>query len=141
MLALSAAEATFLEAHRVARLATADARGRPHVIPICFAYDGHAVYSALDLKPKRAPVRSLRRVRNVRENPRVALVVDDYSDNWTALAYLMIEGSARLLEPGPEQREALRLLLARYEQYRAMNLSAAPVLAIEPERAVFWRAG
>ena len=82
----------FLEAHRVGHLSTAGADGVPHVIPVCYAADAEAVYFVADEKPKRRPARELRRLRNLRENPRAALVVDDYDDDWTRLAYVLVRG-------------------------------------------------
>ena len=76
----------------VGRLATADAQGRPHVIPICFALDGQSIYSVLDAKPKRGSLTGLRRVRNILANPHVSLVVDHYDSDWTQLWYILISG-------------------------------------------------
>ena len=86
----------FLEAHRVGHLATAGADGAPHVIPVCYALDDEAVYFVADEKPKRRPARELLRLRNLRANPRAALVVDDYDEDWTRLAYVLVRG--RLLD-------------------------------------------
>ena len=88
----------FVESHRVARLATVDAHVAPHVIPICYAFDGHNIYSALDMKSKRVEGMNLKRVRNIASNPHVAFIVDDYSEDWTHLAYVLIQGIAELLE-------------------------------------------
>ena len=115
-----AAEALVREA-RVARLATVDARGRPHIVPICFVYDGACVYSALDTKPKRVPVERLLRVRNILVNPHVQLLVDRYDEDWARLAYVQLRGVASILEPGPEHAEALRLL----RQVHPVRLDAA----------------
>src|SRR5215469_8376288 len=86
----------YLEAHRVGHLATVDAANHPSVVPLCFATDGVAIYSALDDKPKRVPPEELRRVRDIRVQPEVALVVDDYSEEWAHLAYLLIRGPAEI---------------------------------------------
>src|SRR5438105_6652410 len=104
----------FLVRHRVARLATVDARGKPHVVPICFAVDGNRLYSSLDEKPKSVPPAALRRVRNLLARPDVTIVVDDYSEDWRRLAFLMIRGLASLLFPGNlEHAAAVRLLRER----------------------------
>ncbi|HYV56581.1 MAG TPA: TIGR03668 family PPOX class F420-dependent oxidoreductase [Candidatus Nitrosopolaris sp.] len=133
----------FLEAHRVGHLATAGADGAPHVIPVCYAVDARAIYFVADEKPKRRPARALRRLENLRENPRAALVVDDYDDDWTRLAYLLVRGpTAFVHEPGAHAA-ALRLLRVRYPQYNAMALDDPerhPVVRIEPARVVLWRA-
>jgi PPOX class probable F420-dependent enzyme len=126
---------------RVGRLATADAAGRPLVVPVCYAYDGTAVYSAIDAKPKRLSDRRLRRVRNIEANPQVSLVVDDYDEDWRRLRYVIVEGRARVLALGADPfAAAVRLLVAKYPQYRAMELErvAATVIAITPDRLLHW---
>ena len=122
----------------VGHLATADAAGRPHVIPFCFACDGERIYSVLDAKPKRGSVRGLRRVRNILENPSVSVVIDHYESDWSNLWYLLVPGRAELLEPGAEQADAIALLRAKYPQYREMDLDDSPVIKITPERATGW---
>jgi PPOX class probable F420-dependent enzyme len=124
---------------RVARLATADREGLPLVVPVCFVVHDERIYSAVDLKPKRT--RELRRVRNVRENPKVSLVIDEYDEDWTKLRWVMIEGTARVVD-GAERERALGSLVAKYRQYVAMDLAntAGDVLAIDPARVVAWRA-
>ncbi|CAA9469563.1 MAG: Coenzyme F420-0:L-glutamate ligase @ F420-1:L-glutamate ligase / Nitroreductase family protein Rcas_3978 [uncultured Rubrobacteraceae bacterium] len=136
---LSAEETAFLTRQRVARLATADADGAPHAIPVCFAYDGRTLYVALDEKPKDVPVTRLKRVRNILENPRVALVTDRYAEDWSILAYVMVRGRAALIEPGTgEHAAAVRLLRGKYHQYEAMRIQDNPVISIRPERAASW---
>jgi PPOX class probable F420-dependent enzyme len=132
----------YLEAHRVGHLATVDAAGHPSVVPLCYATDGAAIYSALDDKPKRVPPEELRRVRNIRAHPEVALVVDDYSEEWAHLSYLLIRGPAEVLAPGGEEHaRAVALLRARYPQYWQMPIQERPILRIQPLRAHLWRAG
>ena len=129
----------FLDGQRVGRLATADAAGQPHVIPVCYACDDAAVYIALDAKPKRVAPQHLKRVRNIRENPQVALVVDRYSDDWSVLAYVLIRGMARLLPPEDTvHQHAVTLLRQRYAQYQAMPLHEQPVIVIAPQSVVAW---
>ena len=122
----------------VGHLATADANGRPHVIPFCFVCDGGVIYSVLDAKPKSADLKSLRRVRNILANPRVSVVIDHYESDWSRLWYLLVQGSAELLEPCPEQAAAISLLRDKYHQYRQMDLKDSPVIKITPERATGW---
>ena len=121
-------------AARVARLATADAAGRPHLVPIAFVVDGDHVYSTVDAKPKRTT--SLRRLANVRENPAVAMLVDHYDDaDWTALWWVRADGRGRVLDPDEEEaRHAVELLAQRYPQQRATGA----VLAIDIERWSGW---
>lgn len=120
---------------RVARLATAGADGRPHLVPVCFAVEGDTVYSAVDdVKPK-ATIR-LRRLANVAENPSVSLLVDHYSDDWSALWWVRADGRARVLEAAPD---AVALLAARYSQYRDAP-PGGPVLAVDVERWSGWSA-
>jgi PPOX class probable F420-dependent enzyme len=127
-------------AARVARLATADAAGRPHLVPVVFAVQGDVVYSVVDAKPKRTT--ALRRLRNVAENPSVALLVDHYDDaDWGALWWVRADGVARVLgaEAGAGRAEASRavdLLRARYPQQRAVGA----VLAVDVERWSGWSA-
>ena len=122
----------------VGRLATADAQGRPHVIPICFALDGQLIYSVLDAKPKRGSLTGLRRVRNILANPHVSLVVDHYDSDWTRLWYILISGTAQLIYEGAEQERAVEILREKYPQYRAMELEGNPVIKITPERVTGW---
>jgi PPOX class probable F420-dependent enzyme len=133
--------AGFIAGARVGRLATADADGQPTVVPICYAFDGRALYSAVDAKPKQAPPEGLKRIRNLRENPRVSVVIDEYDEDWTRLRYVIAEGTAALLTGGEEFGRAVDLLRAKYPQYRAMGLDRAGgwVIAIAPARFLSWR--
>ena len=127
-------------AARVARLATADAEGRPHLVPMVFVLAGETIYSAVDAKPKRTD--RLRRLANAAVNPRVALLADHYDDaDWTALWWVRADGVARVL--APEDEEAVRAvdrLVARYAQYREAR-PHGPVLAVDVERWSGWSAG
>ena len=139
--ALGADEAAFLVRQRVARLATADASGEPYAVPVCFAYAPGSVYIALDEKPKDVPPERLKRVRNILENPKVALIADRYAEDWSLLGFVMVRGAAELLEPGePEQAAAVRLLRGKYQQYESMRIEENPVIAIRPERTASWGA-
>ena len=132
-------ERAFLEGRRVAHLATADAAGAPHVVPVCFALAGDSVYIAIDRKPKSG--RRLKRLRNIAGNPQVVLTADRYDDeDWSRLRWVMLRGRAALLESGAEHDGAQRLLRARYRQYRAMDLAPLPVIAIRIERVTSWSA-
>ena len=134
-------QSAFLLRRRVARLATADATGRPHAVPVCFACTPASIYIALDEKPKRVSASGLKRVKNILENPDVALIADRYTEDWDLLAFVMVRGRAELLEPGAEEHAAaVRLLRGKYHQYEAMALEENPVIAIRPERAASWGA-
>lgn len=121
-------------AARVVRLATADAGGRPHLVPMVFAMSGDEVFSAVDAKPKRTT--SLKRLANVRANPHVALLADRYDDDWSELWWARADGRARVLD---HDERALALLAERYEQYRE-SPPAGPILAVTVERWSGWRA-
>ena len=118
---------------RVARLATVDPHGRPHVVPICFAIDGNRLYTAVDQKPKRT--RRLQRLRNIEANPRVEVLIDHYDEDWTRLWWVRLRGAARIVE----DRRALDLLAAKYRQY-GERPPAGPVIAVEIEERHEWTA-
>lgn len=132
----------FLTYSRIGRLATADAEGAPHNVPLCFWFDGLRFYFAIDEKPKRARARALRRMRNIAANPRVALLIDHYEEHWSNLAYVLVHGRASAVEDPEEYLLALRSLRDKYPQYRTMALSIErnPVVRIEPERVHVWGA-
>jgi PPOX class probable F420-dependent enzyme len=122
-------------AARVARLATASADGRPHLVPIVFAMQGNRVYSAVDAKPKRT--RNLRRLTNVAENPAVSLLVDEYSEDWDALWWVRGDGRGRVLAADdPEAVDAVALLAGRYPQQHG----AGVVLAVDVDHWTGWAA-
>ena len=135
---LAERERAFLLGRRVARLASADARGEPHVVPVCFAVAGQTVYITVDEKPKHKPGRSLKRIRNLAENPAVALVADHYEEDWRRLGWVMLRGRAEILNDGEEHDRAQALLRVRYPQYREMSLAALPVIAIRVGRVASW---
>jgi PPOX class probable F420-dependent enzyme len=123
---------------RVAHLATADKHAQPHVIPICFVFDGKQFFSPIDEKPKRVAPNQLKRVRNVRANPRVSLVIDRYDEDWRKLAYVLIIGKAKVIFRGEKHRTAVRLLRGKYRQYRAMAIEGRPIIVITPKRVTGW---
>jgi PPOX class probable F420-dependent enzyme len=131
-------ERDFLLAQRVGHLATADARGNPHVVPVCFAIGNDTLYVTIDEKPKRASTRPLKRLRNLMENPSAAFVVDRYDEDWTRLGWVMLRGPTDILSDGPEHDRAQALLRERYPQYRAMQLKELPVIALRIERVTSW---
>ena len=128
----------FIRSARIAHLATADAGGQPHVIPVCFVFDGRNFYSPIDEKPKRAAPTKLRRVRNIEVNPRVAIIIDHYEEDWKKLGYVLVFGTARILLGGKGHRDAVRLLRRRYSQYRSMAIESRPMIVIAPKSTVVW---
>jgi PPOX class probable F420-dependent enzyme len=112
----------------VARLATTDPDGRPHLVPIVFALEGDTLYSAVDRKPKRSS--KLRRIENARSRPDVTILVDHYEDDWTRLWWLRLRGHARVLDAGEERDHALALLKEKYPQYHT-EPPDGPVLAVD----------
>ena len=132
-----------LHTHRIGHLATADREAMPHVIPVCFAYDGPAIYSALDHKPKRQTGYRMKRIRNIVDNPRVAFLVHHYEEDWQRLYYVLIRGPARLLERGDEHQHALTLLEQKYRQYQERQLARSDglVIKIVPETITRWGGG
>jgi PPOX class probable F420-dependent enzyme len=117
-----------LTAARVARLATTDPDGRPHLVPIVFVVDGETLYSAVDHKPKRS--RTLRRIENARARPDVTVLVDHYEDDWRRLWWVRLRGRARVLDDGEERERALELLAEKYAPYQAQRPDG-PVLAVD----------
>lgn len=134
---VSEAEARFLESGRVAHLATADRAGMPHVVPVCYAVEGGRLYITIDEKPKRRP-QSLKRLANILENPKAAIVVDRWDEDWARLGWVMLRGAAEILREGPEHARAQALLKSRYPQLLPMALEGLPVIALRVERVASW---
>jgi PPOX class probable F420-dependent enzyme len=127
-----------LETARVARLATVDAQGRPHLVPVCFVLEGDVVYSAVDEKPKGS--RALKRLENIRAHPGVTMLVDHYEEDWSRLWWVRLDGTAHIVDSGPEHDRALGLLLEKYDQYRA-EPPQGPVIVIRVKRRRTWSGG
>jgi PPOX class probable F420-dependent enzyme len=128
-----------LEVARIARLATLDVARRPHIIPICYVWNGSVFYSAIDRKPKRVAPTRLARLKNIAVTPHVALLVDEYDEDWTRLWYVLIRGKTELVSAASERKLALGLLRAKYPQYAAgMLADDAPILRITPQRITAW---
>jgi PPOX class probable F420-dependent enzyme len=126
-----------VSASRVARLATLDPDGRPHLVPIVYALEGDTLYTAVDAKPKRS--RTLRRIENARARPDVTVLVDRYDEDWSLLWWVRLRGRARVLGEGEEAERALALLASKYGQYRE-EPPGLPVLAIDVEEWRGWAA-
>jgi PPOX class probable F420-dependent enzyme len=130
----------FLERRRVAHLATADASGAPSVVPVCFTLLGETAYIAIDEKPKTSDVFRLRRLRNIVENPRVAIVADVYTDDdWLRLGFVLLRATARILPPdAAEHAPAVAALREKYPQYRAMAIQDRPMIAADVDKVTTW---
>ena len=133
---MSPAERRFLGRRRVGHLATADAAGRPHVVPVCYVADAENLSVTVDAKPKRGT--PLERLTNITANPAVAVTVDRYDEDWAKLGWVMLRGNAEILNDGPEHDRAQALLRARYPQYAPMDLAPLPVIALRIARVTSW---
>lgn len=130
-----------LEEARAARLATMDAKRGPHIVPVCFTFDGEVFYTAIDKKPKRVAPERLARLQNIRAAPRVALLIDKYDEDWTQLWYILVRGKAKLIPMSAhkERAWAIHKLRAKYPQYAAgMLADDASIIRITPERTTLW---
>jgi PPOX class probable F420-dependent enzyme len=119
-----------LDDARRAALATVDAHGRPHVVPVCFAIRGDELISAIDHKPKSGVV--MARVRNLESNPNAAVMIDRWDEDWSRIAWVMVRGTARLEPP-----DGAEVLNARYPQYEAMPDHDA-LIVVAPQRILWW---
>lgn len=137
MIVLSDAIRVFCERSRVARLATADARGVPHLVPVCYAVIGDSLYITIDEKPKRTDI-PLKRLRNIQENPEIAVTLDRWDEDWSRLAWVMLRGRAEILTEGTEHGQAQTRLRERYPQYCGMDIAPLPVIALRIARATSW---
>lgn len=132
-------ERAYLESARVGRLATADADGRPHAVPVCFAFAGERIVTPVDEKPKSVAPEELRRSRDVRENPYVALVVDHYTEDWPRLGWVQVWGTAVHLDPGdPDHSTVVAALREKYDQYADHALEERPVIVVSPGSVRSW---
>jgi PPOX class probable F420-dependent enzyme len=136
----TAAARLLLDRARIAHLATADRAGRPHVIPLCYARNGGFLYFIVDEKPK-ARGKTLKRMRNIAENPAVAMVVDVYDEDWRRLEYVLLRGQAENVGDEAEFHRALNALRKKYPQYAAMRLERGrnALVRITPTSMHHWR--
>lgn len=130
----------FIERQPVARFASVDEHGQPHIVPIVFAYDGWRLFTPIDRKPKRAGARQLQRVRDIQNNPQVTVLFDEYHDDWSKLAWVQVRGLASFVETGPERDLGVTLLTEKYPQYQNGSLADRPVIVIAVESMNSWRA-
>ncbi len=135
---ISETERLFLNNQRVAHLATADRHSVPHVVPVCFTIFEDMLYVTIDTKPKRSLSSPLKRLRNIAQNPAVAVVVDRYDEDWGQLGWVMLRGRAEILSDGREHHEAQALLRCRYPQLKRMQIVELPVIAVHIVSATSW---
>ena len=129
-----------IEESRVARLATVDDdNAQPYLVPVVFVFDGKYFFIPLDKKSKRVSTEKLRRIKNIRKNPNVALIVDKYSEDWSELSFVMIQGSASVIS-GEQNKllvKAHKLLLVKYPQYKKVGIGQSCIM-IDPKKVIFW---
>jgi len=135
---MTRAERNFIRRARVGYLATVDETGEPSNVPFCYAFDGITLYSPIDEKPKSPNLTGLKRIRNIREDPRVCVVVNRYDDDWSRLGHVILRGKAKVLLRGQKHQAAVRLLRRKYPQYRQMGIHERPIIAIQVTRHVTW---
>jgi PPOX class probable F420-dependent enzyme len=132
----------FIERARVARLATANSESKPHLVPVVFVFDGNYFFIPVDEKRKKTvKPEKLKRVRNINENPNVALLIDEYSEDWTKLAFVMIQGKASIADKtqgNMQLQEAYKKLTSKYPQYQKIGLGKVCIV-IKPEKVTTWR--
>ncbi|MEF8815024.1 MAG: TIGR03668 family PPOX class F420-dependent oxidoreductase [Halovenus sp.] len=132
-------ERQYLERARLGRLATADAEARPRVVPVCFALADGDIVTPIDEKPQRVSPNELRRSRDINENPRVALVVDHYTENWDRLGWVQVRGTATHFSPGDEPHTlGASALEQKYDQYADHDLENRPLIRISPGSVQSW---
>ena len=142
MISFTPFENKSLENENVARMATSDISGLISVVPICFVFDGEYIFTPIDNKPKKTKATKLKRVQNIIESSKAAILVDKYEDDWKKLYYLMIRGEAEIIEHGELYEKSLNLLCIKYKQYVEMKLPELnlPVIRIKPVNKTFWKA-
>jgi uncharacterized protein len=128
MAGLNSKQMKYLKDHQLCRLATASKDGMPHVVPVIYALDGENVIIAIDYKTKK--------LKNLRENPKAAVIVDEYAPN----KGLMIQGDCDILERGKEYLRLLKILFDRFEFYRKnpWGEGESPILKVRQTKAVSW---
>ncbi len=132
-------ERQYLETARIGRLATADAAGRPHAVPVCFAFDADHIVTPVDQKPQRVGPNALRRSQNIAENPRVALIVDHYTDDWSQLGWVQVRGTATHCQPDEQPHASgTTALRDKYDQYATHDLEQRPLVRIDPGTVRSW---
>jgi PPOX class probable F420-dependent enzyme len=130
----------FIERARIARLATIDSEFKPHLVPVVFVFDGNHFFIPIDEKRKTAKPEKLKRIRNIQDNPNVALLFDEYSEDWTKLAFVMIQGKAFIvnkIEGNIRVRQAYKKLMTKYIQYQKVGIGEVCII-ITPKKVASW---
>ena len=140
MSVLTSSERKFVESNRVGRLATVDEEGSPHVVPVCFVCIDNDIYITIDEKQRANDPMPLKRIRNIKANPQIALTLDKYDEDWTRLAWVLVRGRADIVENCGERSSAQESLRRRYPQLNKMILKRMPVIAIRIVRVTSWGA-
>jgi PPOX class probable F420-dependent enzyme len=134
---------------RIARLATANAEAKPHVVPVVFAFDKEKYYIPIDGKTKTAKPEKLKRIENIEVNPAVALLIDEYNEDWKKLFFVMVQGKAAIIgkkngdggDEGDDDDRLLKLahklLYAKYPQYQHVDIGGLGIV-IYPQKMIFW---
>ena len=132
----------WLSNQKVAYLATTDVHAQPHLVPVVFVLMAENIFICIDEKPKKN--RSLKRLANIKANPRISLLVDNYDDNWQELKWVRVDGTAIVLESTDESRvvfeSVINTLRDKYPQYQTMDLSRGPLISITVNAIASWRA-
>lgn len=135
----SEAERRYVQAARVGRLATADTESRPHAVPICFSLLGDRLVTPIDEKPQRTGPTDLRRSRDIRENSSVAVVVDHYTEDWSALGWVQMRGTASHVSSGEDSHAAaVQTLREKYDQYADHDLESRPLIEVDVHSVLSW---
>jgi PPOX class probable F420-dependent enzyme len=140
---------TIIDKARVARLATVDSECRPYLVPVVFAFDDKDYYIPIDKKAKHSKPENLKRIKNIQSNPNVALLIDEYDEDWTKLYFVMIQGKASLISNKKERQEqnelpllllekAHKLLYEKYPQYQKISIGEY-VIMIHPQKVITWK--
>ena len=132
----------FIQRVRVARLATIDSEFKPHLVPVVFVFDGNHFFIPVDEKRKKTKPEKLRRIKNIQGNPNVALLIDEYSEDWSRLAFVMIQGTASVVKSRPQAdiqlKQAVKELTTKYTQYQKIGTGEMCII-IKPEKVASWR--
>jgi PPOX class probable F420-dependent enzyme len=136
---------TIIDKAMVARLATVDSECKPHLIPVVFVYDNDCYFIPIDEKTNRSKPENLKRVKNIQQNPNVALLIDGYNEDWRKLYFIMIQGKASIIG-GKESdqnehvllEKAHKMLSGKYVQYQEIDIGHY-IIMIVPQKVITWK--